>query len=184
MNMATRTDTESPALDAAGSHDLIRVHGARENNLKDVSVENPKRRLTGSTGVSGSGKSSLVFDTIARGVAAAEQRHLQRLRAGLHADPSAAEVDVLEKLTTAIIVDHERMGGQCPLHGRHRHRCQRAAAHPLQPTRQAAYHSRCDRPHDACRRYQRSWSNLLLRRGIARARVEGLHDNGLIIFTR
>src|SRR2546430_3992807 len=65
MSMATRTDTESPALHVADSHDLIRVHGARENNLKDVSVEIPKRRLTVFTGVSGSGKSSLVFDTIA-----------------------------------------------------------------------------------------------------------------------
>jgi excinuclease UvrABC ATPase subunit len=65
MSMATRTDTLSPALHGADSHDLIRVHGARENNLKDVSVEIPKRRLTVFTGVSGSGKSSLVFGTIA-----------------------------------------------------------------------------------------------------------------------
>ena len=63
--MATRTDTQPPALHLADSQDLIRVHGARENNLKDVSVEIPKRRLTVFTGVSGSGKSSLVFDTIA-----------------------------------------------------------------------------------------------------------------------
>src|SRR3954452_19659411 len=62
---ATRTDAQSPALQAADSHDVIRVLGARENNLKDVSVELPKRRLTVFTGVSGSGKSSLVFDTIA-----------------------------------------------------------------------------------------------------------------------
>jgi hypothetical protein len=65
MSMATRTDTQSPALHVADSHDLIRVQGARENNLKDVSVEIPKRRLTVFTGVSGSGKSSLVFGTIA-----------------------------------------------------------------------------------------------------------------------
>jgi excinuclease UvrABC ATPase subunit len=65
MSMATRTDTQSPALHAADSHDLIRVHGARVNNLKDIMVEIPKRRLTAFTGVSGSGKSSLVFDTIA-----------------------------------------------------------------------------------------------------------------------
>src|SRR5437867_9832629 len=65
MSTATRTDTQSPALHVADSHDLIRVHGARENNLKDVSVEIPKRRLTVFTGVSGSGKSSLVFGTIA-----------------------------------------------------------------------------------------------------------------------
>jgi putative ribosome biogenesis GTPase RsgA len=65
MSMATRTDTQSPALHVADSHDLIRVQGAHENNLKDVSVEIPKRRLTVFTGVSGSGKSSLVFGTIA-----------------------------------------------------------------------------------------------------------------------
>src|SRR6266700_2725869 len=65
MSMATRTDTRSPALHVGDSRDLIRVHGARVNNLKDVSVEIPKRRLTVFTGVSGSGKSSLVFDTIA-----------------------------------------------------------------------------------------------------------------------
>jgi hypothetical protein len=63
--MTTRTDRQSPALHVADSHDLIRVHGARENNLKDVSVELPKRRLTVFTGVFGSGKSSLLFGTIA-----------------------------------------------------------------------------------------------------------------------
>ncbi|MDQ1607472.1 MAG: hypothetical protein QOE16_204, partial [Microbacteriaceae bacterium] len=63
--MATRTDTQSPALHVADIHDLIRVQGARVNNLKDLSVEIPKRRLTVFTGVSGSGKSSLVFGTIA-----------------------------------------------------------------------------------------------------------------------
>jgi excinuclease UvrABC ATPase subunit len=86
MSTATRTDKRSPAQRAANSHDLIRVHGARVNNLKDVSVEIPKRQLTVFTGVSGSGKSSLVFGTIA----AADQRDLQRLRAGLHADAGAA----------------------------------------------------------------------------------------------
>src|SRR3981081_390012 len=65
MSLATRTDPQSPALHVADSHDLIRVHGACVNNLKDVSVEIPKRRLTVFTGVSGSGKSSLVFGTIA-----------------------------------------------------------------------------------------------------------------------
>jgi excinuclease UvrABC ATPase subunit len=65
MSMATMTDTQSPEVHAADSHDLIRVQGARVNNLKDVSVEIPKRRLTAFTGVSGSGKSSLVFGTIA-----------------------------------------------------------------------------------------------------------------------
>ena len=65
MSGATKTDTQSPAPHVADTHDLIRVHGARVNNLKDVSVEIPKRRLTVFTGVSGSGKTSLVFDTIA-----------------------------------------------------------------------------------------------------------------------
>ena len=65
MSMATRTKKQSPTRHAAGRHDLIRVHGARVNNLKDISVEIPKRRLTVFTGISGSGKSSLVFGTIA-----------------------------------------------------------------------------------------------------------------------
>ena len=65
MTTTTRPDTQSPAPHAADSHDLIRVHGARVNNLKDLSIEIPKRRLTAFTGVSGSGKSSLVFGTIA-----------------------------------------------------------------------------------------------------------------------
>src|SRR5664280_3500074 len=65
MSMATRTDTQSPPPHVADSHDLIRVHGARENNLKNISIEIPKRRLTVFTGVSGSGKISLVFATIA-----------------------------------------------------------------------------------------------------------------------
>ena len=90
MSMATRTDPQSPALHVADSHDLIRVHGAHENNLKDVSVEIPKRRLTVFTGVSGSGKSSLVFRHDRRGVAADDQRDLQRLRAGFHADVGPA----------------------------------------------------------------------------------------------
>src|SRR6266566_2891933 len=110
MSMATRTDTQSPALHAAGSHDLIRVHGARENNLKDVSVEIPKRRLTVFTGVSGSGKSSLVFDTIA----AESQRLINETYSafvqGFMPTLARPEVDVLEGLTTAIIVDQQRMG--------------------------------------------------------------------------
>ena len=111
MSMATRTDTRPPALQVAGSHDLIRVHGARVNNLKDVSVEIPKRRLTVFTGVSGSGKSSLVFGTIA----AESQRLINETYSafvqGFMPTLARPEVDVLEGLTTAIIVDQERMGG-------------------------------------------------------------------------
>ena len=139
MSMATRTDTQSPAPHAADSHDLIRVHGARVNNLKDVSIEIPKRRLTVFTGVSGSGKSSLVFEHDRRGVAAADQRDLQRLRAGLHADAGAARG---RRTRRADDRDHRRPaadGRRPPLHGRHRHRRQRDAAHPLQPARQAAH---------------------------------------------
>ena len=110
MSMATRTDTQSPALHVADSHDLIRVHGARENNLKDVSVEIPKRRLTVFTGVSGSGKSSLVFGTIA----AESQRLINETYSafvqGFMPTLARPEVDVLDGLTTAIIVDQERMG--------------------------------------------------------------------------
>jgi excinuclease UvrABC ATPase subunit len=110
MSMATRTDTKSPALHVADTHDLIRVHGARENNLKDVSVEIPKRRLTVFTGVSGSGKSSLVFDTIA----AESQRLINETYSafvqGFMPTMARPEVDLLEGLTTAIIVDQERMG--------------------------------------------------------------------------
>ena len=110
MSMATRTDTQSPALHVGDSHDLIRVHGARVNNLKDVSVEIPKRRLTVFTGVSGSGKSSLVFGTIA----AESQRLINETYSafvqGFMPTLARPEVDVLEGLTTAIIVDQERMG--------------------------------------------------------------------------
>jgi excinuclease UvrABC ATPase subunit len=94
----------------ADSHDLIRVQGARENNLKDVSVEIPKRRLTVFTGVSGSGKSSLVFGTIA----AESQRMINETYSafvqGFMPTLGRPEVDVLDGLTTAIIVDQERMG--------------------------------------------------------------------------
>lgn len=110
MSKTKRTDTKSPALHAADSHDLIRVHGARENNLKDVSVELPKRRLTVFTGVSGSGKSSLVFDTIA----AESQRLINETYSafvqGFMPTLARPEVDVLDGLTTAIIVDQQRMG--------------------------------------------------------------------------
>jgi excinuclease UvrABC ATPase subunit len=104
--MTIRTGTPH----AADSHDLIRVLGARENNLKDVSVELPKRRLTVFTGVSGSGKSSLVFDTIA----AESQRLINETYStfvqGFMPTLARPEVDVLEGLTTAIIVDQQRMG--------------------------------------------------------------------------
>ncbi|AQA22361.1 ABC transporter family protein [Rhodococcus sp. MTM3W5.2] len=109
MSMATRTDEQSD-LHRADSHDLIRVTGARENNLKDISVELPKRRLTVFTGVSGSGKSSLVFSTIA----AESQRMINETYSsfvqGFMPTLARPEVDVLEGLTTAIIVDQERMG--------------------------------------------------------------------------
>ncbi len=94
----------------ADTHDLIRVHGARVNNLKDVSVTLPKRRLTAVTGVSGSGKSSLVFGTIA----AESQRLINETYSafvqGFMPTLARPDVDVLEGLTTAIIVDQERMG--------------------------------------------------------------------------
>ena len=100
----------SRTLHAADSHDWIRVHGARVNNLKDVSVEIPKRRLTVFTGVSGSGKSSLVFGTIA----AESQRLINETYSafvqGFMPTLARPDVDVLDGLTTAIIVDQERMG--------------------------------------------------------------------------
>jgi excinuclease UvrABC ATPase subunit len=108
--MTTMTDTQSPALHAADSHDLIRVHGARVNNLKDVSIGIPKRRLTVFTGVSGSGKSSLVFGTIA----AESQRLINETYSafvqGFMPTLARPEVDVLDGLTTAILVDQQRMG--------------------------------------------------------------------------
>ena len=101
---------QSPALDVADHHDLIRVHGARVNNLKDLSVELPKRRLTVFTGVSGSGKSSLVFGTIA----AESQRLINETYSafvqGFMPTMARPDVDLLEGLTTAILVDQERMG--------------------------------------------------------------------------
>lgn len=111
MSRTTRTDAQSPATHDADSHDMIRVHGARENNLKDVSIEIPKRRLTVFTGVSGSGKSSLVFDTIA-----AESKRLinetySAFLQGFMPTMARPEVDVLDGLTTAITVDQQRMGG-------------------------------------------------------------------------
>lgn len=110
MTRAKRADTPSPAPHAGDSHDLIRVHGARVNNLKDVSVDIPKRRLTVFTGVSGSGKSSLVFGTIA----AESQRLINETYSafvqGFMPTLARPEVDVLEGLTTAISVDQQRMG--------------------------------------------------------------------------
>ena len=108
--MATKKAPRPPVPRAADSHDLIRVHGARVNNLKDVSIELPKRRLTVFTGVSGSGKSSLVFGTIA----AESQRLINETYSafvqGFMPTLARPEVDVLEGLTTAIIVDQERLG--------------------------------------------------------------------------
>ena len=110
MRMDRRTDTRQPAPHIADSHDLIRVLGARVNNLKDIHVEIPKRRLTVFTGISGSGKSSLVFDTIA----AESQRLINETYSafvqGFMPTLARPEVDVLEGLTTAIVVDQERMG--------------------------------------------------------------------------
>src|SRR5713101_4828840 len=111
MSIATRTDPKSPALHVANRHDLIRVQGARVNNLKDVSVDLPKRRLTVFTGVSGSGKSSLVFDTIA----AESQRLINetfstfvQMFLSRYGRPDA---DALHNRSTAIIVDQQRLGG-------------------------------------------------------------------------
>lgn len=108
--ITTTDDTQLPATHVADSHDLIRVQGARENNLKDISIEIPKRRLTVFTGVSGSGKSSLVFATIA----AESQRMINETYSafvqGFMPSLTRPDVDVLEGLTTAIIVDQERMG--------------------------------------------------------------------------
>ncbi|MBC7725621.1 MAG: excinuclease ABC subunit UvrA [Burkholderiaceae bacterium] len=108
MSMAMTTDSTPVAQ--ADSHDLIRVQGARVNNLKDVSVEIPKRRLTVFTGVSGSGKSSLVFGTIA----AESQRMINETYSaflqGFMPSLARPDVDLMQGLTTAIIVDQERMG--------------------------------------------------------------------------
>ena len=150
MSTATRPDTRTPALQGADSHDMIRVHGARVNNLKDVSVEIPKRRLTAFTGVSGSGKSSLVFGTIA----AESQRLINETYSafvqGFMPTLARPEVDMLEGLTTAIIVDQERMGANPPLHRRYSHRRRHDAADPVQPAgaavRRAAHGLLVQRP--------------------------------------
>jgi excinuclease UvrABC ATPase subunit len=110
VSTATSRRTPSVARHGADSHDLIRVFGARVNNLKDISIEIPKRRLTVFTGVSGSGKTSLVFDTIA----AESQRLINETYSafvqGFMPTLARPEVDVLEGLTTAIIVGQERLG--------------------------------------------------------------------------
>lgn len=107
---STATPTVAAGAPAADTHDVIRVQGARENNLRDVTVEIPKRRLTVFTGVSGSGKSSLVFDT----VAAESQRLINETYSaflqGFMPSLERPDVDVLEGLTTAIVVDQERLG--------------------------------------------------------------------------
>ncbi|MUK01104.1 ATP-binding cassette domain-containing protein [Vibrio cholerae] len=108
--MTTTTDSDQAGHHTADRHDLIRVRGARENNLKDVTIDIPKRRLSVFTGVSGSGKSSLVFNTIA----AESQRMINETYSaflqGFMPTLARPDVDVLEGLTTAIIVDQERMG--------------------------------------------------------------------------
>ncbi len=110
MTTDTSTVQQLPATHVADSHDLISVQGARENNLKDISIEIPKRRLTVFTGVSGSGKSSLVFGTIA----AESQRMINETYSafvqGFMPNLARPDVDHLDGLTTAIIVDQERMG--------------------------------------------------------------------------
>ncbi|HEY3684442.1 MAG TPA: excinuclease ABC subunit UvrA [Streptosporangiaceae bacterium] len=110
MSTATRNAAQPTAPHTADSHDLIRVYGARVNNLKDVSIAIPKRRLTVFTGVSGSGKSSLVFGTIA----AESQRMINETYSafvqGFMPTQARPDVDVLEGLTTAILVDQQRMG--------------------------------------------------------------------------
>lgn len=108
--MAPSKDAPSQAPHVADSHDLIRVHGARENNLKDISVEIPKRRLTVFTGVSGSGKSSLVFSTIAADSQRMINETYSAFLQGFMPSLARPDVDRLEGLTTAIIVDQERMG--------------------------------------------------------------------------
>src|SRR5688500_11957280 len=110
MSKAKKASLQARALHVADRHDLIRVQGARVNNLKDVTIEIPKRRLTVFTGVSGSGKSSLVFGTIA----AESQRLINETYSafvqGFMPTMARPEVDLLDGLTTAIIVDQERMG--------------------------------------------------------------------------
>ncbi len=110
--MSTTTGKKTKAVPArtADSHDVIRVHGARENNLRDISIEIPKRRLTVFTGVSGSGKSSLVFSTIAAEAQRLINETYSAFVQGFMPTLARPDVDVLEGLTTAIIVDQQRIG--------------------------------------------------------------------------
>ena len=132
-----RAREEGRGLTLAADWGAIEVRGARENNLRNVSLDIPKRRLTVFTGVSGSGKSSLVFGTDRRRVAAADQRDVQRLRPGLHADAGAAGRRLPRGADDR---DHPRPGAdgrQRPLDGRHGHRRQRDAAGRVQPARRS-----------------------------------------------
>lgn len=110
MSRGTTTQATATGTHPADSHDLIRVHGARENNLKDISLDIPKRRLTVFTGVSGSGKSSLVFSTIAADSQRLINETYSAFVQGFMPSLARPDVDLLEGLTTAIIVDQERMG--------------------------------------------------------------------------
>src|SRR3984957_15582228 len=105
MSKSPRTKTQAPARHVADSHDVIRVHGAREHNLKDLSVEIPKRRLTVFTGVSGSGKSSLVFATIAAEAQRLINETYSAFVQGFMPTMARPDVDVLEGLTPAIVVN-------------------------------------------------------------------------------
>ena len=139
MSKAKSTDAQSPVPHVADRHDLIRVHGARVNNLKDVSVELAEAPADGVHRRLRLGQELAGVRHDRRGVAAADQRDLQRLRAGVHADDGAARG---RRARRADDRDPRRPGadGLRPaLHGRHRHRRQRDAAHPLQPAREAAH---------------------------------------------
>ena len=138
MSRATNVDTQPPALDA-DRHDMIRVHRARVNNLKDISVAIPKRRLTVFTGVSGLGQEFARVRHDRRRVTAVDQRDVQRVRAGLHADDGPARC---RRAGGTDDGDPRRPGAdgrQPPVDRRHGHGCQRHAADRLQPPRQAVH---------------------------------------------